>query len=262
MLRRIAIFLALFAIGCGSEPASISVAPPPPPVLIHLPGIGGELSIDHHLVNGLRDGGVSKSIEIIDWTESDRGPRALGNVARHKEWAQRVAERIEAIYYADPRTPIILVGHSGGTGIAVWALEDLPPQVHVRTLLLLASALSPRYDLTVALRHVSGHAFSLYSDRDDAILGTGTSVFGTVDRVKGPAAGYIGFHTPPHGQTKEYDKLIQLPYDPAWARFGNPGDHIGPTDRRFANAVLAPLINRDAPIVSAAAPVSDPAASR
>lgn len=245
MLRRVVTLFALLAIGCKSQP--VAESPPPPPVLIHLPGIGGEMSIDHHLVNGLRDGGVADSYQIIDWTGSDRGPRALGNLKRHREQAERVAKKIEAIYRADPRTPIILVGHSAGTGIAVWALEDLPPEVHIRTLLMLASALSPQYDLTAALRHVDGHAMALYSDHDAIILGAGTTVFGTFDRVKTPAAGFVGFQVPRHGKTKEYDKLIQLPYDPDWAKLGNPGDHIGPTGRRFAKAVLAPLLKRDEP---------------
>ena len=242
--RSLFLFLALLLIGCHASPR-VAPGPPPEPVLIHLPGIGGEMSIDHQLVKGLLDGRAAATSEIIDWTGDDRGARALGNVARHHAWAARVARRIEAILAADPRTPIVLVGHSAGTGIVVWALEDLPPQVHVRTVLLLASALSPRYDLTAALRHVDGHAISLYSDHDDVVLGAGTAVFGTVDRVKSPAAGYVGFHAPAAGKTPEYAQLIQYPYDPAWADFGNDGDHIGPTDRRFAQLILAPIVNRD-----------------
>lgn len=240
--------LLLLTIASCANPTAprVSVAEPlPDPVLIHLPGIGGELSIDHDLVAGLLAGHAAASAEIIDWTGDDGGPRALGNVARHHEQSLRVAQRIEAIHHANPHQPIILVGHSGGTGIAVWALEDLPPDVHVRTLLLLASALSPGYDLTAALRHVDGHAISLYSVHDDVVLGAGTEVFGTIDRIKSPAAGYVGFHAPATGLTPAYQKLIQIPYDPAWANLNNPGDHIGPTDRVFSRAVLAPLLKQD-----------------
>ena len=96
----------------------------------------------------------------------------------------------------DPKLEITLTSHSGGTGIAVWALEKMPEGMQVQTLVLLASALSPDYDLSKALRHVRGKAYVFYSQNDQVVLGAGTRLFGTIDGVKSDAAGLIGFRMP------------------------------------------------------------------
>ncbi len=231
--------LLLFVIGCAT-PATDPIAPVaidkpiPDPVLIHCPGIAGEMPIDRRLVKGLIKGGVAPEAEIFDWTGPYRGFLALGKLDRNKQQAKILSDKIVAIRRDDPRTPIILTSHSGGTGIAVWALELLPDGVKIDSLLMLASALSPGYDLKPALGHV-GHAISLYSEHDDIVLGTGTRTFGTIDRVKTNAAGMVGFEG-------TYPNLKQIPYDPAWIKIGHPGDHIGSLDDQFAEQVLSRLL--------------------
>jgi pimeloyl-ACP methyl ester carboxylesterase len=145
-------------------------------------------------------------------------------------------------YRADPRTRIYLSGHSGGTAIAVWALERLPPDVKVDTLLLIASALSPTYDLSPALRRVRGRAYALHSPYDP-VLGIGTRMFGTIDGIRTDAAGRVGFTPPPTAaDPPQYAKLTTVGYGPGWIRLSNIGDHIGPMMRPFAREVIAPLL--------------------
>lgn len=240
--------LSVLAATGGAEPPTSAPATAattePAAVLIHLPGIAGEMNIDRALVAGLIAGGIASDATIVDWTGTDRGVPALTNVARHHEQAKLLAERLTTLARSSPARPIVLTAHSGGTGVAVEALEQLPADVKVQTLVLLASALSPSYDLTNALRHVTGRAVSLHSSYDSIVLGTGTRTFGTYDRVWSDAAGYVGFTQPTTADAAEYAKLVQYPYDPAWMKFGNFGDHIGATNRRFAKEVLAKLINR------------------
>ena len=50
--------------------------------------------------------------------------------------------------------------------MAIWVLEKLPDDVHVDTLVMLACAMSPQYDLSPALRHVSGKAYVFVSPLD------------------------------------------------------------------------------------------------
>lgn len=231
--------------GAGEAATAVPTSPPTSPpavVLIHLPGIAGELPIDRNLVRGLVAGGVAPEATIVDWTGPDRGVRALTNTARHDEQARLLADRIVALHAKDPRTLITLVGHSGGTGVCVGALERLPDGITVRTLVLLASALSPGYDLSTALHHVEGRAYSLHSQHDDWILGRGTRGVGTYDRVFVEAAGKVGFTMSKAADPAAYAKLTQLPYDPAWAKQGHGGDHVGPTNTQFAREVLAELI--------------------
>jgi len=245
------VFLAIAAVACGgcnhkapSQPdrAAIQAAPPPRPYLLHLPGIGGKLAVDRMLTQGLVQGGFDGDVEIYDWTAKDPGLNALFARQRNEREAARVAEMITTRYRADPRTRIYLTGHSGGTGVAVWALERLPDDVKIESLLMLAPALSPKYDLSRALRHVRGRAYVLYSAYDP-VLGFGTRTLGTIDGVKTDAAGRVGFTKPQDAaDAAQYAKLVQFSYDPGWMRLGNIGDHVGPMMRPFAREILSPLL--------------------
>lgn len=226
---------------CSSFVASVSAAQKQTALLIHLPGIGGHMRIDDQMTAGLKLGGVDAEILIYDWTNGNPGMPALGNYQGNQREAEKVAKMILEARRADPSRRIILTGHSAGTGIAVWALEKLPDDVQIDTLLMIAPALSPGYDLTAALRHVQGHAYA-FTSLADQILGWGTRSFGTVDRVKTDAAGRIGFTPPDSADPQQYAKLRQFPYDRAWTRFNNAGDHIGAMMRPFARSILAPLL--------------------
>src|SRR5207248_2090228 len=135
----------------------------------------------------------------------------------------------------------IITSHSAGTGIAVWALEKLPDDVQIDTLLMMQSALSPTYDLSKALAHVRGHAYSFWSNLDP-VVGGGTRLLGTVDGVNTEAAGHVGFRPPRTADAALYRKLMQFEYQESWMRFGDDGDHIGPMRRAFAKNMLAPLL--------------------
>jgi pimeloyl-ACP methyl ester carboxylesterase len=210
--------------------------------LLHLPGIGGELRIDHDMVSGLKDGGWNGPITIYDWTEKDPGLDALGNIRRNRREAAKVAKMIERRFKQNPTLQITITSHSGGTAIAVWALEMLPPKMKVQQVVLLAAALSPEYDLSKALEHVSGKAYAFYSEGDAIVLGVGTKMFGTMDGKKTQAAGLVGFTRPPKGDKTHYARLVQRAYDKGWMVFGNIGNHIGPMSRSFAEHVLEPVL--------------------
>ena len=253
---------ALLAIAVSRTAVALAGVPAtaPEPKLIHLPGIAGEMRIDHELVSGLIAGGVTDDAVIFDWTGVDRGVPALTNVQRHHQQSARLADAIITAGKHSPGRSIILVAHSAGTGVAVEALEQLPAGVNVQTLVLLASALSPDYDLSPALAHVTGRAYSLFSRYDNLVLGVGTRAFGTYDRVRTDAAGYVGFRQPPRAVAAAYAKLTQIPYDAAWTRLGNGGDHIGATSRRFARTILAPVIEgRPMPTTWPSSPPAVPA---
>ena len=249
-----------------------------PARVVHLPGIGGERAVDHGWVAGLIDGGAvardggpdggpdggEPEAEVFDWTDGRPGLPALAAYDHNRARAVQLAGRLADLRRAEPGRPIVLTAHSGGAGIAVWALEALPPGVSVDRLVLVAPALSPGYDLSPALAHVSGRAYALTSARDAVVLGTGTRLFGTIDRVNADAAGRVGFDVPGpaadaargdlpstrpttrpaarFADPAQYAKLVALPYDPAWAEIGNRGGHRGAMGRAFARRVVAPLL--------------------
>jgi pimeloyl-ACP methyl ester carboxylesterase len=236
-----ACLVALLA-SCALGAAPSAVPATQPALLIYLPGISGLLGPGRRLGTALDSGGFDALYRVFDWTDGDPGLDALRAYARNQDQAQDLANRLAGQRIGDPDRPILLIAHSGGAGVAVWALEKLPKEIQVRGVILLAPALSPSYDLSRALRHVSGKMIVFYSPRDQWILDVGTKLFGTIDRVQTEAAGLNGFHIPPGADPAQYHKLIQIPYDPAWAALGNPGDHMGPLAGRFVRTILTPLL--------------------
>jgi pimeloyl-ACP methyl ester carboxylesterase len=229
------------------------LADKPKPWVLHLNGIGGERSIDHSLVRGLREGGLEAEFEIYDWTGDDIGIPALTNVELHKREARRIADIILQQHKTDPRRPIHLTGHSGGAGMLTYALELLPDDVKVESIIMLAPALSPQYDLSRALAHVNGQCYVFTSMFDVAVLSTGTKIFGTIDGIRTEAAGLKGFVQPGKAADPEqYKKLVHFPYEKTWARrYGNLGSHISCMSARFVRSFVAPVLLTGKPPVEA-----------
>jgi hypothetical protein len=254
----------VLCIGCAghgdpkaASPTSLPILQPTaelPGYVLHIPGVSGESVVDHNLVEGLRDGfadaGQKVEIQIYDWTEHDPGIPALQAYRRNHDEAKKIADKLTAEVRGHTHGRIYLTCHSGGAGLAVWALEDLPADVQIDSLLILAPALSPDYDLSKALAHVQDRADVFWSDLDTGVLNYGTRTFGTIDGKFTAAAGYVGFSQPPGADAAQYAKLHQYPYESAWSKFGNDGDHIGPTETPFAEHVLAPVLIHDALPVS------------
>jgi pimeloyl-ACP methyl ester carboxylesterase len=222
--------------------ASLRAGEARPVFVLHLPGIAGERSLDRNFARGLVQGGLADRVEIYDWTGSAPGLVALSDVKRNRAQAEHVAGMIVERRRTHPDERFILVGHSGGTGIGAWALEQLPEGVSIDTFVLLAPALSPGYDLSRALARVNGRAYAFTSPHDSAVLGAGTRLFGTIDRVYVAAAGNVGFDVPESADAVQYGKLVEMPYRTEWMKQGNIGDHIGVMMRPFARDVLAPLL--------------------
>jgi pimeloyl-ACP methyl ester carboxylesterase len=214
--------------------------------VLHLPGVGGYLTIDRNLKRGLAAGGVRGTIEHYDWTHGAPGLNALKNEANKQAQVASVAAWLLERLREHPGQPITLTAHSGGAAIAVWALEKLPPEAQIERLILLAPALSPEYDLSAALAHVRTRAY-VFSSIHDPVLGPGTRAFGTMDGVFADAAGRVGFSPPAGADPAQYAKLVPMAYRDEWVELGNGGDHIGAMSPAFVRAIIAPLITGDSP---------------
>jgi len=235
------LFLTGLAIG-GCQGVSPSQSMPPGSTyLLHLPGVSGDTVFDRGWMNALRQGGAADRVELFDWTCHDPGLGALQAYARNRHEAVRIAQLISARAAANPTGRIILTAESGGAALAVWALERLPRDLHVDQVLLVQPALSPGYDLSLALKHVREKMYYTSSPGDWLVLGLGTRLFGTSDGRKIDAAGFVGFRSPPG----PYQKLVEVRYEPEWMRWGDFGFHTGGMSTAFAFHVLAPLLVKD-----------------
>ncbi|HZL33692.1 MAG TPA: hypothetical protein VFC78_00195 [Tepidisphaeraceae bacterium] len=218
--------------------------------LVDLPGMSGETYLDDKFVLGLGDGGVADHLEIYDWTQPNFLLTVLWDQKRNKAQAKKVADAIAAHVRQYPDCPIILTAGSAGCGIAVWALEDLPPGVQVQSAMLIAPAVDPNHDLTRALSHVRHHLYSINSENDWLVLNFATTLFGTADGVHTQGAGLHGFKQVKGANPAEYRKLVQVPYDAKWEELGNAGGHLGGSGRAFAREILAPMLVKDAATIS------------
>ncbi len=94
-----------------------------------------------------------------------------------------------------------------------------------------------------------------WSPLDVVILGVGTRLFGTIDRVRTFGAGMLGFTLPGADEPREerrrqYAKLRQVRWRPGMVGLGYLGGHFGPDSPRFLRKVVLPLLRGDPPAES------------
>lgn len=203
---------------------------------------------------GVRDGfeeaGWRGRFHLVDWN-TGTGPLNdhLTPISYKRAKAAEIAPQIAAAVRRGHN--VYLIGFSAGTAVLLFALEELPPDCQVRSVVLLSSSVTRDYDLTEALRRVSG-SFNVSVSRRDAVLRGLVPLVGTADgvrRVLGACAGIDGFRYPVDGAPEVlqlYGRVANIPWLPLFSRVGNDGDHYGPTNRRFVAEYLAPLIMADA----------------
>lgn len=221
-------------------------------------GVGGFDLTSYGLRHVVGRRGGPQLVQPVAWGHGwGRWHADLSNVANQRAGARAVAERVLAWRAAHPDRPAFLVGKSGGTGIIVMALEELP-EGSVEAAFLLASALSPAYDLTRALRAVGREMVAFWSPLDVIILGAGTWLFGTMDRVHTVGAGLVGFRPPAGLDAAGLDlyrrKLRQVRWSREMMITGNLGGHAGTDHPAFLRRYVVPLLRAGAANPAAEAP--------
>ena len=216
-------------------------------LVLCLDGIGGYNWLPRLLRRGLDQGGVPHAIVIYNWSIGPLGLWVTDLVARrrNRKRARELAEVIATYRARRPDRPVVLIGHSGGGGLAAWVLEALPAGCQVDRAILLAPALAPHYNLSRALRGVRENLYVGYSWADFGLMGLGTSLFGSIDRHHGPCAGLVGFRLTGDLEPAEraaYARVRQIGWGRRLMRYGHFGDHTGWTNTRFAREFLAPVV--------------------
>jgi hypothetical protein len=184
-------------------------------------------------------------VKVVPWGHGfGRWHADLTNAANRDLRAREIADAVIAHRGEDPSAAVFLVGKSGGTGLVVKALEHLPDDA-VEAAVLLSPALSPTYDLARALRAVRREMVVFWSPLDLIVLGAGTRIFGTIDRIKTVSAGMVGFRPPGAGDAEDrasYRKLRQVRWRPEMAATGYLGGHVGPDNPAFLRKYVVPLL--------------------
>lgn len=231
-----ALLSALFRLRYG-EPAEVEPGPDSGLVLV-ADGVGGLhlCGVGLKYVMGSRGG--PHRVKLHNWGHGfGRWHADLTNVANHAKQAEALAAEVMKWKAERPGSPVYLVGKSGGTGVVVRTLERLAPDT-IEATVLLAPALSPGYDLSKALEAVRREMIVFWSPYDVIVLGVGTRIFGTFDRVRSVSAGLVGFRAGP-GQA---GKLRQIRWRPKMIRTGYFGGHVGPDSPAFLRKYVLPLL--------------------
>jgi pimeloyl-ACP methyl ester carboxylesterase len=173
----------------------------------------------------------------------------LTDVDNHQARSLEIVEMVRDRIDREPSKPVFLVGKSGGTWIVIKALEALP-EGSVEAVVLLAPAISPGYDLSRALRAVNREMVAFWSPLDAIVLGIGTWLFKTTDRVRSFSAGFVGFRVPDGLDLQKqglYSRLKQVRWRPKMARTGYFGGHVGPDSPAFLRKYVVPLLTPSRP---------------
>lgn len=216
--------------------------------ILVLPGSGGDSTIDHGLVHGLKDADVNAAVELYDWTVGAPGILDhLRDLTHNRAQAQEIAAKIVAYEEQFPGRPVHLVGYSAGGGVAVLALESLPTDRKVTSAILLAPTLAYDYDLRFAFEHTKLGIHNFYSRLDFPLLMLMTTVVGTTEGRHTFSAGAVGFQVPQLTDDRmaaHYQaQLHQQEYRLGMIADGHIGGHFGWTGHTFVARHVAPLVD-------------------
>lgn len=219
-------------------------------IVITVEGIGGMDLIGHVAALAFRRAGLPHEVRRFVWTHGKgKHLKDLQDTAHMVRKAEELAALIRTLRTEAPKRPIYIVARSGGTGVTLFALEELPPG-SVDRVVFLAAAVSPGYDLRPALRAVKRELVSFHSPFDQLVLNLGTRRFGTVDRHYGPSAGLHGFVPPPKLDDEGralYARLVQVPWQSRMLLRGHMGSHFGSSLPSFLAAEVAPWLHEAGP---------------
>lgn len=225
------LFAAALVCGCGSANPKAE----PFGKIYYLDGAGNLGFGTAEVPRGLKKAGYKGDVEVYIWTVSLNPLIDQLNILGAAEAAgERLAHKIREYSKRYPENRINIIALSAGTGVAVWACENLDSSSQIENLVLLGSSLSHNYDMSRALAHIRSNVYVYYSPKD-SILST-VEFVGTIDRKVGvKSAGQVGLR-PPKGTD---GKIVNTPWSQDWRRLGWAGGHTDCTNERFVREELA-----------------------
>jgi len=174
---------------------------------------------------GLRQAGYEGEFLYWKWHSTWRACLvipALTDRGLLERESRRLADFVARRRKEHPRQPVYLVGYSRGGYVTVRALELLDGTHRVDSAAVLAGAFSPRRDLRGACRSVVGPLVISSSPADWFIVGLGTLLFGTADRVRVPSVGMTGLSE----RGDRCPQVVSIRWRLGMAAWGHFGGHF------------------------------------
>lgn len=253
LAHAIIVVVAMGSVGCKTTEVGL---PEPLPdrearmehgYLFYLDGAGGGTA-KKNWAGGVKEGllaaGFKGAGEMYSW-EKGEGMRKDqdADLEYKRNMAKGMAYEIMRYRAEYPGAPIGIIGFSAGTAEGIFALELLPPGVQIDTMVLLGASISNDYDMTEALKHVSGKVY-IYTSKKDKVLGVLMPMDVTADLKKVPGAGIDGF-VMPTGATDETrslyaKKIVTIPWNDSMGWDGDGGGHFDNVKMPFIRDFVAP----------------------
>lgn len=237
--------LLVLAIGCGNPRSAPPAATPAGTAIrrehaggrvLILPGVSNERFQLAGLAAQIREAYPLLQVEIRPWGPAFLSLSNLAAFERNRQTAQALANELADYRRAHPQSALVVIGYSGGGGIAVLLAEALPDDVTIDRLILVAPAISRNYPIEEAvLPHVAEFMVNFASDKDFAV-GWGTAHFGTIDRKWESSAGSRGFAV-------EHPRLVEWRWSKETISDGHYGNHLSYLSGRWQRTCLLPVLD-------------------
>lgn len=183
---------------------------------------------------GLREAGYKGNVEIYIWTTSLIPLIDQLNIPAARLRAAALADRIKSYRRRFPENKLNIIALSAGTGVATWAVESLDRDTKINNLVLLASSLSHGYDMTKALKCMTGKIYVYHSPHDEVLAAV--PLIGTIDGKRGvQSVGQVGLKTP----AGFAGRIVNTPWSRKYVRFGWTGSHTDCTRKPFIRHVIS-----------------------
>lgn len=144
-----------------------------------------------------------------------------------------LGREITAFLERHPDADANVIALSAGTGVGIWAIENVKPPHKVNNFIMLGSSLSSKYDTRKALKHMKGNIY-VYHARNDPVLQGPVRALGTIDGTFDNAAGLVGLR----GPGANSGRIKNIAWKPKYAALGWTGGHVDCVGQRFVAAEL------------------------
>ncbi len=205
---------------------------------------------------GLEDAGYKGAVTNHRWslTFNPMLDQTLRFIAKGS--GQALGNEITNYLKRNPGADANIIALSAGTGVGIWAIENIRPPYKLNSFVLVGSSLSSKYDTRKALANMKGNIYVYYSSSDPVLQGP-VRTLGTIDGTFDDSAGLVGLR----GHGKASGRIVNIRRTAADSKLGWTGGHADCTNRRFVRAKISkwivPSSHRSSPR-GEAAPFLDP----
>lgn len=191
---------------------------------------------------GLQDAGYQGAVTNHRWslTLNPALDQTLRFIA--KESGKSLARVITDYLKKYPNADANIICLSAGTGVGIWAVENIEPPYKVNNLIMLGSSLSSRYDTRKALSNMKGKIYVYYAPTDPVLQGP-VRLLGTIDGTFDDSAGLVGLHE----RGGSSGRVVNIGWNPRYRALGWTGGHADCVNRRFVAAELKDHIVNNGP---------------